>query len=222
MSFVFPLGNTYLPGDIVVLNIFEERYVQMFSDMVGKTDVFASVLISRGSEVGGNDSRHDFGVEIKIDRIGTSETGLVVQGRATAMCEVNNWLVDNPYPQAEYSLIAQGAVDEKHRFDIATSLSLLAQNVRKALARLEDKGVLGRDLSEDRPSLTTIAAGRWWDSTITDDELWASFWTVARAVPCGALDRYSFLVPAPLEARMRLLRLVIDHVNEIISFRLDT
>jgi hypothetical protein len=222
MSFVFPLGNTYLPGDIVVLNIFEERYVQMFADMVGTTNTFASVLISRGSEVGGNDSRHDFGVEITIDGIASTDTGLVVQGRATTMCEITKWLPDEPYPRAEYSVVYENVIEERHRFDIATSLSLLAQNVRKANSRLEDNGVPSRLSTNDRPSLATIAAGRWWDSTVTDVELWSSFWTVARAVPCGALDRYSFLVPAPLEARMRLLRLVIDHVNEVISFRLDT
>jgi hypothetical protein len=222
VSFIFPLGTAYLPGDVVVLNVFEERYVQMFSDMVGTTDTFASVLISRGSEVGGNDSRHDFGVEITVDGIDNSDSGLVVRGRATSVCEVKNWLPDNPYPQGECVNLAEDPVNERHRFDIATSLSLLAQNVRKCMSRLADNGIVPTSRAQDRPSLTEIAAGRWWDSSVSDDELWSTFWTVARSVPCGALDRYSFLVPAPLEARTRLLRLVIDHVNEVISFRLDT
>ena len=222
MSFIFPLGNTYLPGDTVVLNIFESRYIQMFTDMVGASDTFASVLISRGSEVGGNDSRHNLGVEIQVDAITSSDTGLVVKGTAVAMCEITQWLDDNPYPRGEYRLCPCDSVDERHRFDIATSLSLLAQNVRKIVSRLEDNGVATTQNAHDRPSLSTIAAGRWWDASVTDGELWSSYWTVARAVPCGALDRYSFLVPAPLEARMRLLRLVIDHVSEVVSFRLDT
>ena len=54
---IFPLGTTYLPGDKVQLHIFEDRYVHMCSDIEKSNGQFVSVLIERGHEVGGSDTR---------------------------------------------------------------------------------------------------------------------------------------------------------------------
>ena len=59
---MFPLGSVLLPGVVLPLHVFEPRYQQLVRDCL-ETDEheFGVVLIDRGSEVGGGDSRTDVG-----------------------------------------------------------------------------------------------------------------------------------------------------------------
>jgi len=68
------------------------------------------------------------------------------------------------------------------------------------------------------PGLAEIAGGRWWDDRVPSTALWEGFWTVARALPCGPLDRHSLLVDADLPTRIRRLRSVVEHVADLIRF----
>jgi hypothetical protein len=104
------------------------------------------------------------------------------------------------------------------RFDVASSLSLLAQNVRRVLAMLREAGVV-QPQQNSGVALEAIAAGRWWDERVTQDDLWRALWLVARHVPCGPMDRYNLLRPGTLMERAERLRLNVDHVTEIANFR---
>lgn len=215
---VFPLGTAYLPGDIVVLNVFEPRYVELFSLHCGVGDSFVSVLIERGSEVGGNDKRCSHGMSVLVSSIENSDGYLVVYGQAQQVVDIIEWALDDPYPLAVVVAQSVGDIEHRDRFDIASSLSLLAQAVRRLIAMLTDADGLD---DSDRPVnvLETIAGGRWWDETVSEQDVWRAFWLVSRHVPCGPLDRYALLCPAPLDQRVQTLRHIVEHVTEIAQFR---
>jgi len=63
---MFPLEVALLPDQDLPLRIFEPRYVALVQHCVDSGDPFGVVLISRGREVGGDDSRCDVGVLSRI------------------------------------------------------------------------------------------------------------------------------------------------------------
>src|SRR5262249_43335827 len=65
---MFPLGNALLPGGMLPLHVFETRYRVMVRELVGGDGEFGVVLISRGHEVGGGDTRENVGCRARIAR----------------------------------------------------------------------------------------------------------------------------------------------------------
>lgn len=214
---VFPLGGCLLPGDPVGLTIFEDRYLQMITAVLAGDGIFASVLISEGSEVGGSDRRFDQGVLVEVVDAVTVGPRVLVRGVARDAWSVTEWLPDDPYPRANGVVSSREEVSGTVRFDVASSLSLLAQSVVTLRALVDERSGAGELPSS--PALRRIAGGRWWDDRVTSDQLWGTFWSVAGAVPCGPLDRHSLLVPGALPERVRRLRAVLEHVEEVARFR---
>ena len=64
---MFPLETAMLPDEDLPLRIFEPRYGALVQDCVRREEPFGVVLIARGREVGGGDSRCDVGVLCHID-----------------------------------------------------------------------------------------------------------------------------------------------------------
>lgn len=217
MTGIFPLGTTFLPGDQVVLRIFEERYLRMFDDMSARgEDIFVSVLIERGNEVGGGDRRFERGVAVTVDTLAQDEGQLLVMGTAGAPVMVTEWNVDDPYPSGSVEPLAWEAMDRAKRRDVASAISLLAQSVKVLLARHATSGdPLRHPLAS---SLATVASGQWHGAEPLQEELERAFWIVARCVPCGPLDRHRFLCEPTGTGSVRLLRSVIEHTDEILSF----
>lgn len=218
-SAVFPLGTAYLPGDRVSLNIFEDRYLSMIRDVMDGDQTFVSVLIERGSEVGGEDLRHRHGVFVHIESVVQHEELVLVSGIATSPCDITQWLPDDPHPQAYATLQPVDTIDEAQRYDIASSLTLLAQAIR--LIRESLSNAQGSYIApvEHDVAITTIAAGRWWDQRVEEGELWRAYWLLARNLPCGPFDRYAFLTPGSLNDRVKRLKQTVEHVREVVSFR---
>lgn len=218
---VFPLGTAYLPGDAVALTIFEQRYVQMLNDVTKGNQRFVSVLIERGSEVGGGDLRHDHGVEVEVSSMTETESVFLVIGVATVPCTISHWLPDDPYPRGEAVSQIRTSLSDAEKYDVASSLTLLGQNIRLIHETLA-MGHEGDSPFEDRGSqVATIAAGRWWDQRVTDSELWQAFWVLARNLPSGPFDRYSLLTPGTLTSRVKRLKQTVEHVHEVVSFRFE-
>lgn len=213
---VFPLGAAFLPGDRVDLTLFEPRYLQMITAVLVGDGVFATVLISEGSEVGGRDRRFDHGTVVEVERAHDVGDRVVVQGRATACWRAVSWLPDDPFPRAIGVVQPADAVEGRARFDVASALSLLAQSVVSLRFSLTGD----REVAAE-PGLSEIAAGRWWDDRVSSDDVWGRFWTVARALPCGPLDRHSLLLDGDLADRVRRLRSIVEHVGDLIRFRQD-
>ena len=54
---MFPLGSVLVPGMVLRLHVFEPRYRDLVAVCLDGDRTFGSVLIDRGSEVGGDDVR---------------------------------------------------------------------------------------------------------------------------------------------------------------------
>ena len=56
---MFPLGSVLLPGDVLPLHVFEQRYRALIRRCLTDPEPeFGVVLIDRGHEVGGGDFDH--------------------------------------------------------------------------------------------------------------------------------------------------------------------
>ena len=217
---MFPLGTSYLPGDIVVLNVFEDRYRELVRHVMETDKLFGTVLIEQGSEVGGNDRRFSHGVLVLLQSATEIDGVIRVAGTATNIITVDQWLEDAPYPRAEFSIQIADDLDAKQCHAIASSLSLTAQQLRSLLEKCKNMNT-PIEIDPRRLSiLGSLAGGRWWDEAITTAELWRSFWFLAAVVPCGVMDRYELLAEGSLPERLTRLRRTIEHVDEMVEFRL--
>ncbi|MGA0863671.1 MAG: hypothetical protein ACO3RB_07250 [Ilumatobacteraceae bacterium] len=179
--------------------------------------IFATVLISEGTEVGGEDRRFDHGVLIEVLEAVNAGPRVLVRGVARDVWSVARWLDDEPYPRAIGAVSGRDRVEGTERFDVASAMSLLAQSAVSLRALIAERTGMAGPAST--APLGRVAAGRWWDEGVTSDQLWGALWTVAGAVPCGPFDRYGLLTPGTLPERVRRLRGVIEHVDEVARFR---
>jgi Lon protease-like protein len=219
LSAVFPLGIAYLPGEKVVLRVFEDRYLDLMNDIRQSDLTFNSVLIEQGSEVGGHDRRFAYGVQIKVENVYEAEFGLVVEARAQERIRVVNWLDDHSYPHAEYEFIRDTEPSQNQVHEAASAISLLAQRIRTLHVMLGAVDPLTNTALVADSQLTTIAGGRWWGPGVSFLEVDRAFWAIASLLPCGPLDRYELLVPETLLRRISLLKNTIEHVTEIVTFQ---
>jgi Lon protease-like protein len=226
---MFPLGSVFVPGDVVSLRVFEERYVAMVRDLLRADDdhmQFGTVLIDRGSEVGGNDTRRNVGVNVRVHHCEVSETGgYVLAGVASERLLVQRWKPDSPYPVADVTLVKP---EEAHQ-DMASRVSVVAQMVRSVLQLLlenttnsasatsggTDGDLLARYLPGQLMSaLAGVAAGAFeWR------ECEAATWVIVRSLPCGPFDRYGLLAAPTVETRLMQIEEVVAHLREMVDFR---
>lgn len=212
----FPLSIAHLPGDIVTLNVFEPRFLSLVDNVVTGEGKFVSVLIARGNEVGGGDTRMDCGVSVRVEKIVKGDRGLGMFGLADSVLTITDWLPDDPYPRAVTEPQAEESISSKERFDIASSLTLLAQRCAALRRRLGRRA--GELTVHGAAGFEMVAEGRWWTDEVNEEELWRAFWVVGRSMPCGPLDRYSLLRKGSLAERVTRLKLISDHVVEVAEF----
>ncbi|MFM7068609.1 MAG: LON peptidase substrate-binding domain-containing protein, partial [Actinomycetes bacterium] len=100
---MFPLGTPLLPGMVLPLHIFEDRYRALVHDVLAESRPrFGVVLIERGSEVGGGDVRASVGCVAEIrasEEYPDGRWGLVCVGGERF--QIATWQPDAPYPIAE-------------------------------------------------------------------------------------------------------------------------
>lgn len=98
---MFPLGIVLLPHMPLPLRVFEPRYKQMLADIAGcDRPEFGVVLIERGYEVGGGDERFAVGTVARVVEVGSRRGEVVLTAVGDRRIEVQEWLVDDPYPRA--------------------------------------------------------------------------------------------------------------------------
>jgi len=98
---MFPLGSVALPGVGLPLQVFEPRYRALVMTSLSSDRLFGSVLIERGSEVGGGDQRSDVGTLIRIVEAQEDAEGRwLVSGVGIERLRVHEWLDDDPFPRA--------------------------------------------------------------------------------------------------------------------------
>jgi Lon protease-like protein len=197
---MFPLGTVLLPGVVLPLHVFEPRYQQLVRDCVDSTEhEFGVVLIDRGSEVGGGDTRSDVGVVATMLQVAALDGGrFAVMSVGTRRFRVTRWLPDDPYPRADVEEWPDGSVD------VSTDrLEATAGRARRCAGLAVEMG--------DRSSVP--------EGDLTGEPSADSF-LLAAISPFGPVDQYAALcAPDPL-ARLDVIDRLLDDVEAGLRFRL--
>ena len=197
---MFPLGCVLLPGVVLPLHVFEPRYQQLVRDCL-ETDEheFGVVLIDRGSEVGGGDSRSDVGVVAKMLQVAAMDGGrfaLVTVG--TRRIRIVEWLPDDPYPHAE----VEEWPDEPGEVP--------AERVASTAARARRCAGLAVEMGDQ----TNVPEGE-----LTGDPSFDSFLLTAIS-PLGPADQYAALCAPDPRTRFDVIDRMLDDVEAGLQFRL--
>lgn len=215
---VFPLGSVFLPGDIVPLRIFESRYVEMMQQMLGgQTELdmsFASVLIARGSEVGGEDQRRQFGVVVHVEQcVATPEGGYGIVGLASDVVEIDAWLTDAPYPRAQITIRPDLTSTEGSVIDLRRRIKVAAGTIDQMLQDMYGPNTQSVILGSSYLDLVEL------ERMIANGEsLNDALWFVARHLPAGPDIRYDFLSCMTSSDLMAALESGITHTQEMLIF----
>ena len=198
---MFPLGMALVPHAILPLHIFEERYRAMTRHCLDGDREFGVVLIERGSEVGGGETRAGVGTLARIVESEELDDGRwVLISVGTHRIRVHKWLADAPYPRA--------LVDDLPDHPIGAGPDLgdpLQRTVRRVAGLLTELG-------EQAPPITI---------TLDVDPLVAA-WQAAAVLPIGPLDLQRILeVENPLQ-RIQSIATAITDVEELLRLRLAT
>jgi Lon protease-like protein len=198
---MFPLGTTLLPYAGLPLRVFELRYLELVRDCVDRDEEFGSVLIERGSEVGGGDARFGVGTMARILEVREDPRGFLrVLAVGVRRVRVRAWLDDDPYPRAEID----DWPDPAPTGAVAALLAEATAKLRRTLALVAELG--------GPAAPATIA--------FDDDPLVAGY-QLARVAPVGELDRLALLSAPTPEDRLVLLREQLADTEALLVGRLQ-
>jgi Lon protease-like protein len=197
---MFPLGSVLVPGMILPLHVFEERYRRLVRDCVGGDGEFGVVLIARGSEVGGGDVRTDVGTIARILQTEELPDGRFAVGAVgVRRMRVERWLPDDPYPRAEVA----DWPDEDGEAP-PSAIEEVAGLLRRVAARRSE-------LREPAPPL---------DLELSDDPVIAGYQATV-AAPLGPADRHALLCAASVAERFDMLRDLLQDELVVLDARLS-
>lgn len=199
---MFPLTQPLLPGAVLPLHVFEDRYRTMFKEILADDDrppEFGVSMIERGFEVGGGEQRTELGCVARILDMEVSPDGRYgVMSVGTERIRIVEWLPDDPYPHAE----VEPWPDE----DGPEVSNERIEAMRERVGRIND---LARQLGEQTPPS---------DTEISDEPLLAVYHLAALA-PIGPADRHRLLAAATLAERADVLDAALDDVEAVLEFR---
>lgn len=181
---MFPLSAVLFPGGLLPLHVFEPRYRAMVADcLAAEPHDFGVVLIARGSEVGGGETRTNVGTVAHIEALSRAEDGrYALLARGTRRLRVLRWLPDDPYPVADVEVLDDSGAP-------ATALEEAAAAVARVEALVSELGHASGD------------SGRWAAAGGGEDPVWA----LCRRLPSGPLDRQRLLATDDAGDRLALL-----------------
>ena len=197
---MFPLSLVLFPGQILPLHIFEDRYRTMVEEIIDKDREFGVVLIERGSEIGGGDTRKNVGTLAEIIESEKSNDGrwlLITKG--TKRIETSRWLEDSPYPRAEVSFLDEeeflsGDTEDWHK---------IVTHMRRVLAILSE---LGDDVAPI-------------SINISEDPHVGSF-QMSSILPITPFDSQKLLEVDSVSKRCTLLKKFLTNLEETANSRL--
>ncbi len=170
---MFPLSTVLFPAMPLSLRIFEERYLKLLGDlMFDANPEFGVVLIERGPEIGGGETRLGIGTLASVTDIGTLDQFYGLESNGTQRFRVNAWLPDDPYPMADIDFIPDLVWNES----LTPARVHLETKVRNLLAFASEFGDL-----QYGP-----------ETEISDDPMDAC-WQLAGMLPVGGLDQVDLL-----------------------------
>lgn len=193
---MFPLGSVLFPSMVLPLHIFEDRYRSLVADCLESKSDFGVVLIERGAEVGGGDSRSDFGCTAQIVEATEFDDGRWFIGAVgTKRLRVLDWLDDDPYPLARVEEVDEAPSSPND----ADSYAAVVDELRSITALLATQELpvepVPDDLAAD-PALGTFQ--------------------VAALSPLGAFDRQKVLRASSPAERIELLQTMLrDHGDDL-------
>ncbi|CAB4931531.1 unannotated protein [freshwater metagenome] len=199
---MFPLGKAFLPGSLLMVQIFEPRYRVLVHDCLEMTEPeFGVVMIERGSEVGGGDTRSPVGAVARLLRVEELQNGRisVVAGIGRRIL-VQQWLPDNPYPYAS----VEDWPDEGLAVVDPVLLGSVSDRCRRSAelaAALGDPGVDPTVMISDDPSLATFQ--------------------LAGLAPLSDFDRYRVLCGPGAGDRLAVLAELLETVEDVLTFRMQ-
>ncbi len=189
---MFPLGTVLLPGGVLPLHVFEPRYRMMVRAVLGGDGELGIVLIERGHEVGGGDTRFPVACLARVAQAQELPDGrfaIAVVGLEPV--DVIEWLPDDPYPMARVARRVVPAIDPDLRARARDALEAKLHELVDAL------GAAHGDAGEpEEPVLPS------------DDDVAA--WMLGEALALGPLDRQRLLAAPDPVARLVLLGEVVD------------
>jgi Lon protease-like protein len=198
---MFPLSHPLVPHVSVPLHIFEERYRVLVRRCLDGDRRFGVVLIARGSEVGGGDTRYGVGTLAGLTdaaELPDGRWGLVAAG--LSRLRVLEWLPDDPHPRARVEVLddpaATGGLGEQ----------------RQVLAAFRRVAALLAELGDPAPPL---------ELELADDPLAAAYQAAALA-PLGPLDLQRLLEVDDPNDRIAAVLAALAEAEELLRMRLGS
>jgi Lon protease-like protein len=198
---MFPLGSVLFPHAELPLHVFEPRYRALTEACLAGDGEFGVVLIERGSEVGGGDTRFSVGTVARIVAAGRLPDGRYLLATVgTRRLRVREWLPDDPYPRAEVELLAEAA-PKPDAHDARAEVERLLKRVLAMAAELgEAPQAVGVELDDD-----PVQGG----------------FQAAAASPIGPLDAQRLLELDDPSERLAELRGLLAEQAELLELRLS-
>ncbi len=178
---MFPLGQVLLPGMPIALRVFEPRFLAMLAEVSAEGEPeFGVVLIDRGHEVGGEDTRFDHATVARLAQVEPDDGAVGIVAVGGRRVRVDRWLADDPYPMAEVETLVDLEWDEslRPRLDETVETVLQAREVLRP----------GGEPVPLEADPVTVA------------------WRLAAAAPVGPLDRLAALRAPTVEALLTTIR----------------
>ena len=146
---MFPLGTVLFPYALLPLHVFEPRYRMMMNHVLAGDREFGVVLIERGSEVGGGDTRFDVATIARVVQSSELPDGrFALATVGMRRVRVVRWLADDPYPRAEVAaLVDPPATDDDiaARDRAVAALAELTELARRIDPRVAEPPTLDAD-----------------------------------------------------------------------------
>lgn len=198
---MFPLGTVLFPHVGLPLRVFEPRYRQLVLDCLEGDNTFGVVLIERGSEVGGGDTRFDIGTAARIvDAEPLADGTWAVTAVGVERLRVVTWAGDGPYPRAVVERLPDPPGSESE----ARAVRDVVGRLRRSLARRARAGIPAMDP----------------DVRLSDDPA-VALWQACAVAPVGPIDELALLRSGSVMDRTALLTSLLDDHDLLLSPRLD-
>jgi Lon protease-like protein len=200
---MFPLGMVLFPTQLLPLHVFEPRYRQMTHDLLAGDGRFGVVLIERGNEVGGGDTRSDFGCVAQLVQAQQSPDGrFALMAIGVERLRVTAWLPDDPYPRAMVQLVDDG--------ESALPPEEVEARYRSSTALLRRVLALAAEVGYPAPASTI---------EFSDDPRTGSIQLCA-AAPLGPFDRQRLLAARGCDERLELLDAYLAETQSVYEARI--
>jgi Lon protease-like protein len=199
---MFPLGSVLLPGMVLPLHVFEDRYRALVRDCMAGDRQFGVTLIERGNEVGGGDIRAMAGTMAEIlqaEELPDGRWAIIAVG--SHRIRVRGWLPDDPYPVAEVEDWPD--VPSSDPAAAVAAYEARVAQLRRVLAMAVELGAGADPMVE-----------------LADDAEVGSY-QIGVLSPLGALDRQHLLTAPGVDERLRLLEELLDDQELMIRARLE-